>query len=290
VLLVALKDIDAEFLNQVCDEAWSESKTLEFKRELPGTTDDGKVELCKDICAFANGGGGDLVFGIAEASGAAGKVFPLHSNADGDIRRINQTLDALVEPRIGGLEFMPVAVDDGYVLVVRVPISFDGPHSIRIRAANSRRFVIRAANGVSEMTFDQIRTAFDRTATLAERAEAFIKGRIQSLLVDGPTVHMRGGTLLVTHAVALSSVAGTLVAPIRDMHQRFTDYRSTYWTSIDRMFNVDGLCVTGELGNGDRRGYVQVYRNGIVERVEHCGQFNDNQCRGPIESDSSIRA
>ena len=41
-----------------------ESRTLDYKRELPPQTDAGNKELLKDISAFANTVGGYLIYGI----------------------------------------------------------------------------------------------------------------------------------------------------------------------------------------------------------------------------------
>jgi predicted HTH transcriptional regulator len=71
-----LGDVNEALLQSVCTEKWSESQTLEFKRVLPGTDDKSKQEFPKDICALANTGGGDVVYGIGEVKGQADHLVP----------------------------------------------------------------------------------------------------------------------------------------------------------------------------------------------------------------------
>jgi predicted HTH transcriptional regulator len=198
LLLQKLEDIDADFLRQLCDDKCPESASLDFKRELPRSSkkeeeDKDKQELLKDVCAFANTDGGDLVYGISDKDGAAEKVMPIVDEAaDAAERRLRQVLDAGIEPRIQGIRFQRVEIDTSYVLIVRVPASFDGPHCAR--RDNLRRFVMRNGTLTSDMTYDQLRAAFDRTATLAEQARRFIDERLRlikvretpKLLVEGP--------------------------------------------------------------------------------------------------------
>jgi predicted HTH transcriptional regulator len=44
----------------------AESRTLDYKRSLPGNSDADKKEFLADVSSFANTAGGDLVFGIDE--------------------------------------------------------------------------------------------------------------------------------------------------------------------------------------------------------------------------------
>lgn len=155
---------------------------MEFKREPPGMTDKDKHELLKDVSALANGDGGDLVFGLEEKDGVAHALIPiLGERADALERRLAQVLDAGLEPRVQGLRWQRVGLEDnGYVLVLRVPPSFQGPHSVKVN--QSRRFVMRNGTTTSDLTFDQLRMAFDRTASLADQARMFIKERTEALI------------------------------------------------------------------------------------------------------------
>ena len=61
-----LNQIDESAIEALKTNTVSESKTLEYKSQLPGGTDAEKKEFLADISAFANTREGDLVFGVEE--------------------------------------------------------------------------------------------------------------------------------------------------------------------------------------------------------------------------------
>ena len=178
-MLGPLDQLDAGQLQQICAQQWQESQTLDFKSQLPTPDSRGRQEFMKDVCAMANAEGGDLVYGVSESNGAADCVVPIVStNVDAEMRRLNQ-LFAGIEPRVQGVRFKRVDVGNGFVLVVRVPFSFDGPH--RFSVNNASRFVMRNGTHTSDLTYDQLRSASDRSATLSERARRFRIDRLSMI-------------------------------------------------------------------------------------------------------------
>lgn len=108
-----LTDIDADLLTAACNERWSETETLDFKETLPGIDDRSKQEFAKDVCAFANANGGDLVFGIRDEQGHAAEVTPIDPAAnplDATRRRLGQLLESNIEPKVDGTDLPPALV------------------------------------------------------------------------------------------------------------------------------------------------------------------------------------
>jgi Putative DNA-binding domain len=46
-----------------------EGKTIDYKRDLPATSDSARKDFLADLCSFANAGGGYIVFGMTESQG-----------------------------------------------------------------------------------------------------------------------------------------------------------------------------------------------------------------------------
>jgi hypothetical protein len=268
MLAQSLDAVDAALLKTVCHEAWPESITLEFKRDLPGGTDKDKHELLKDVCALANADGGDLVFGIEESDGVAAALAPIATEAsDAAKRRISQVLEAGIEPRLLGVQMLHIPVDAGYVLVVRVPASYLGPHSIRVNT--SRRFVMRTGTNISDLSFDQLRSAFDRTASLGEQARRLVATRIDHLNARRTPKRVMELPLAVVHFVPISGLAGRHAPDLREMHrERFTQLIQREWSGGSRTFNLDGLVVyPGGAPDAGHLGYSLAFRNGAIEAV-----------------------
>lgn len=266
MLATDLASVTVELLQSVCAERWPESTTIEFKKEAPGQSDRDKHELLKDVAALANTDGGDLVFGVEEIDGVASSLMPITSEpADALERRIGQVLEAGLEPRVLGLRAHRVELDCGYVLVLRVPASYQGPHGIKVNT--SRRFVMRNGTTTSDLTFDQLRMAFDRTASLAEQARKFIALRTEALVARRTPKPLIAGPIRALHFVPISGLAGRQRIDLQALYgNSFTRLLERDWGGGSRVFNLDGLVVYPG-GNPDdgHYGYVQAFRNGSVE-------------------------
>ena len=225
----------------------------------------------KDVCAFANADGGDLVYGIAERDAVADAPFPiLEHSADSVRRRMLQILDG-IEPRINGISMHDVSfTEGGFVWVVRVPASFEAPH--RLLHDGHSRFVTRNGTVTSDMTYDQLRTAFDRSATLAERARQFREKRC-ALIADGSTWRpIAEGPIAVVHLVPIAAMTGRSSVDVATLHdQGYMAFAQNRWGAMTtRTLNFDGLLVHPSVDDEtDLYAFSQVYRSGCLETVRN---------------------
>jgi hypothetical protein len=288
VLPAEITKIDEALLRSVCAEHWPESQTLDFKRVLPGTDDKSRHEFLKDVCAFANASGGDLVYGIQEKSGHAEQLVPIPiatDPVDATRRRLGQLLESGLEPRVEGVVMQPVPLAGGeYALIVRVPASFQRPH--RYRTGGFTRWVVRVDTHVVDLTYEQIRDAFDRSATLAERARRFRDERLGGIASRTTGHPLRTGPLCVVQVIPLAAVAGKAPLNIRELyHQGYLDFRFSDWGSTTRAMNLDGLLVH-PAGNASDIAYTQVFRTGAMETTRYAGALylNDEVDKSAISS------
>ncbi|MBT2303804.1 ATP-binding protein [Variovorax paradoxus] len=260
MLPAQLNNVDESLLAQACAGRWPESITLEFKRDLPGSSDRDKAELCKDVAAMANADGGDIVYGVDEDAGAASVLVPINTEpADSAKRRVGQVL-AGIEPRITGLQLQEVPIAGGYALVVRVPASFDGPHRY-----NGTKFPARTGTHTMDMTYDQLRDAFGRRATIDARVREFIADR-RALLKRGETwADMRKEPASMVHLVPLSAFTGRGGLDMQRMEAQWTDLVFSGWGGGSSWHNLDGLLVAP--ADAPRLTYAQAFRNGAFECV-----------------------
>jgi hypothetical protein len=266
----SLSNLDENFLRKLCDDQCPESSTLDFKRELPRNGEGDKNELLKDVCALANADGGDLVYGIAEVNGAASELIVItNEDVDAVKQRISQVLDGL-EPRVQGIRLQEVYVTGGYVLIIRVPASFDGPHCT-YNNNKQRRFVMRNGTSTSDLSYDQLRLAFDRTASLAEQARRFISDRLQ-LIIDKKTPKLlKFGSLLVMHLVPIAGFAGKKTVDLNALYlNEYPKFKGSNWSTPDRAFNLDGLSIFDR--SIECCGYSHIFRTGAIESICYGGE------------------
>src|SRR5690349_656556 len=106
-----LADLTALHLEQLVAAQAVEDAHLDFKRQLPTNWDhEAKKRFMADVTAFANAGGGDLVFGIDESQDAqAAAVVPQQfANVDMEVRRLLDFMMTLSEPRLPGVQVQAV--------------------------------------------------------------------------------------------------------------------------------------------------------------------------------------
>lgn len=123
-------------LQRLVAEGIEESLVLDYKASAALSKDNGKVnELCKDVSAFANSAGGQIVYGIAEKKDKNGAPRP--DRVDGGVTDpalnrewLENLLLTRIQPRIDGLDIKPIRLAAGgtaYVLSIPQAMS-RAPH------------------------------------------------------------------------------------------------------------------------------------------------------------------
>ena len=267
MLIDTLQKLDEKALTQLCVDRCPESITLDFKRDIVGTSDKDKHEFLKDASAMANAQGGDLVYGIDETSGTASGVVPIVELPDAIERRLRQVLESGVEPRLIGVRFHVVPVTGGHVLVVRIPASFDGPH--RYLFNQHSRFVMRVGTHTTELDYDQLRGAFDRTASLADRARRFHNDRIAAIIAGKTWRPMLAGPTCVAQLVPIASMGGRNSIDVKALQANLGSFMFADWGGASCTLNLDGLVVHPGARTDGQLAYTQVFRSGAFEAVRH---------------------
>jgi hypothetical protein len=152
--------------------------------------------------------------------------------------------------------------DKGYVFIVRVPASSVGPHQILIKEGNFKdnyQFWIRKGTGAVRMDIDELRTAFLMSETQAERIRKFRTERLQKIKANQTFQQLEGDAKVILHLIPLNAFAPGMRYDLKPICQ--LDF---HW-GAEKRYNLDGLFTYDPRR---KNGYVQVYRNGIIEGVK----------------------
>jgi hypothetical protein len=145
-------------LQELCDERRRETQTLDFKGELHLDTDGQKREAERDALGMATGGGGVIVYGIAEVELADGAKAAgrLDAFRDGTLRdRLERVLDARGQPRLPFQLHPQVGLADGGFALVLEVFGRRRPHQ-----AHDGRFYARRGMNVRPMTEAEVAEAY----------------------------------------------------------------------------------------------------------------------------------
>jgi hypothetical protein len=255
-------------LQGLIDEGVREGPHLDFKRDLPAAwNNEAKHEFLADVTAFANAGGGDLVFGVDEDGQAqAAAIVPQGlTNSDLEVRRLQDFLMTLAEPRIPGIQVQAVTVSangvTGHCMVVRVPQSWAGPHRVK----TNQHFFVRDGLRKRQLDIPEIRSLFLRSETQAQRLRNFRAERLGKILSDEAPHRLVDGPLLVVHLIPTQAALGLVhIDPVPYTNQRGLPVIRA--GEIMARLNIDGaLAVRNEKPNGETHGYSLFFRDGFFE-------------------------
>lgn len=286
-----LRDTTQAHLEQLATDQAQEGPHLDFKRDLPASWDaSAKNEFVADITAFANSGGGDVIYGVDEDGDAkASAVVPQVINQDQEVRRLQDFLQNLVEPRLPGSQVHAVKVNvggtAGHAIVVRVPQSWVGPHRVK----TNQHFYLREGARKRQLDVPEIRGLFLRSESQAQRVRDFRTERVSRILTGEGTPNLAPGAVLVMHLVPSEAALGLMqVDPLGYVPSLRASARYLPLLARDGSrspgINLDGaLLVRHGTTAAVLPGYSLFFRNGFFEatqvidsvhRHDDAGRFN----------------
>lgn len=246
-----------------------EGQTIDFKRALNLSADEAKRDLCIDVIAFANASGGDIVFGMDQTKAAAAKELVPLPNFNGDTLelQIRQICRSRIDPPVPGLRFHPIQIDPGkFVLVLRIPRSWNRPHSL---ASDPVTFHVRDGKGNRSMTIRDLREAFDSATSTNERMQRFRTQRIANLLAGETPAPLVDTSLVVLHILPVSAFDRAIKIDIGRIMEN--DYKPLLWPmnapGFDQRINFDGLLSYHPSLVKPVDSYLQVFNDGCIEAV-----------------------
>jgi hypothetical protein len=122
--------IDSEILDDAVDNGVEEADNLDWKRDVPPENALAHSDFPKDVAAFANSGGGMLVYGVTEEQRRASGRVDVGEVTESYERTLRRVAVSGIQPPVFGLEVIRVGEEGSRALVIVVPPSVDVPHMI----------------------------------------------------------------------------------------------------------------------------------------------------------------
>jgi hypothetical protein len=270
--VITKEDIEALVANCV-----SEGRTIEYKQQLPGGTDDDKREFLADASSFANAGGGDLIFGVREKRDESGKPMGIPEVAEGlaginpgnEELRLEEMARSSIDPRIPGLRFKHFdGFPSGSIILIRVPKSWTSPHMVTFK--NLSRFFSRTSAGKYQLDVREIRAAFIASESLAHKISTFRSDRVAKLLAEEAPLPLEKNPKIILHLLPVGAFADSTTVDLQAAEtlspSDFKPLGSSH--AYAPQFNFDGYLVSADRGTPPVCfSYVQLFRNGAIEAV-----------------------
>lgn len=269
MILKPIGQIEKSDIKALIDNAVREGRRIEYKRKLPGTTDDDKREFLADISSFANASGGDLIIGVDEVEGVPTEAKGLaNAHVDADCLRIENMVRDCIEPRMPGFRIRVVdGFQDGPVLVLRLPKSWAGPHMVTFR--NLSRFFTRNNMGKHQMDITEIRAAFALSEEMPERIRRFRDDRLAKIAANDTPVPLQPNAKVILHLLPLVSFSVDFRLDPRTMKAHLEKLQPIGGSANSWRFNLDGLLTYSRPQRSPEcLDYCQMFRTGAIEAVD----------------------
>jgi hypothetical protein len=246
-----------------------EGVLVDYKRDMYGRGDAEVREFLKDVSSFANTAGGHLIIGVDETGGVPACISALSGDSDQELQRLENLARDGIEPRIAGLRMKAVPITaGGFVIVLRIPKSWNPPH--RVSARNTNRIYGRNSAGAYEFSVEQLRVVFTSAASALDRVRAFRAERLAKIDSGEAIVPLANDLgrlvlhLVPTSAFALSNqidlerayAVHELLRPLGDTLGMTPGINFEGFSNLQ--YGTDGRCWS----------YTHVFRNGAIEAVK----------------------
>ena len=243
-----------------------EGLRLDYKLKEYGSKDKDKLELNKDVSAFANSSGGHLVIGLEETEGVASSVLGVDIDADAEILRIESILRHSIDPPISGIRVRAIPLQSGNkVIVLRIPRSWNLPHRVTFKGKN--RFYIRHSAGIHEPGIGELRALFNQSAAALEKAQQFRDDRINTVVNGEGHRPLVGNMRLFMHIVPSAAFSGMVHVDALGAYDKHRALRPLgRSTGMSPRYSYHGFI--NERGGSENHGYTQVFRNGCLEATK----------------------
>lgn len=266
MLSVPFSQIDLGLLRDLPVSGRDEDGRIDYKADFTRNSKQAIEghEFRKDVIAFANALGGDLIYGVADKSGKPVAVVGFECADSGGLKEQLYGLIREIDPPLPAIQIEAFTLEEGRILlVVRVGPSWRAPH----RVNNSGQFYKRNGVRSAPMNIDEIRAAFLVSEGIETQLQAFRKERIQEIAQGRALVPLEYGLTVILHVMPLAGVSRPAVLDIRRLYGEIGKVPPPGREGGRSRLNFDGVVVYSETRRGEASAYMQWFRRGFLEFV-----------------------
>ena len=283
----AFNDLNEQDLLDLITLGVPESRSIEYKLQIPGNSDGEKKEFLADISSFANSSGGFLVYGVDESQGLPTSLPGIAGiDTDREILRLESIIQSGLAPRIPGLFIRSILLSNGAAaILIKVAKSWASPHMVTL--GGTSRFYSRNSAGKYQLDVYEIRSAVLATEALSNRIKDFCLDRVNKVIVGDTPVPLPDGAKVILHLIPINYFLSSHpinLAFAEENYYRLSNLSSPNYSSPSSFrINIDGIVTFMVSRDESNLSYTQLFRDGSIEAVSHflLSKERDGQCLIP---------
>lgn len=268
-----LEEIKLEDINSLIDSESYEDKQLDFKESLPGESVRSKKNFLKDVTAFANTIGGDIIYGIKEEKGKPKETIGIENYSFDKFKlRLESIIRDGVEPQIPRYDFTEIEISQNKkIFILRIFQSISIPHYITLKLKDNERFFLRTSSGNSPMSYQEIKNSFLHAGNVLENIKKFRNDRINNVLNKETSVILENNSHLCLHLIPLSDYYQSHLLSFNDINKNSSNLIK--FETLKQTYRNERYCLDGYMRYGgaafDNRAkrYILFSRNGFIEYI-----------------------
>jgi len=262
-----ISKITLDDIKELVNQKVSESKYIEYKKQLPVFNRKEKIKILAQITSFANASGGLIIYGIDAYKGVPKEICGLNKIVpDDEILRISGLVQNCIKPRIPNLQMKALSLEDeSSLILIKVPRSWIQPHVVE--CDGHWRFYSRNSAGKYALDVEELKQIFNFSDSINNNINEFKIDRINKILRNDLSIKLSADTIVVLHLLPIESFFPFKQIDISVFETDEFTIAPIYAFQFNCRYNFEGYVSfsSDEKGKEYTNSYSQVFRNGCIE-------------------------
>lgn len=262
-----IKNITKEDLENLVRNHKQEDSFLDFKRDLYGKTDTDKKELLKDVSAFANGSGGEIIIGIEEDNYSQAKILCgfTTTNISVEKNRIEQIIMNGLEPKLDTFKVRYIYIGNHrFVMIIRIEHSPLFPHMVSFQRFN--KFYIRKSDKNLLLDVYELRNLFLKSENFMQEIRKYNQDKIKNILEKNAILPTIEAPKILINFIPFDAFTRQTYLDLAKSNLKIN--------FPEQRINFDGL-LAYQMNDKGINSYAQIHRNGIIEFLSSSNKVFD---------------
>lgn len=262
-----IKNITKEDLENLVRNHKQEDSFLDFKRDLYGKTDTDKKELLKDVSAFANGSGGEIIIGIEEDNYSQAKTLCgfTTTNISVEKNRIEQIIMNGLEPKLDTFKVRYIHIGNHrFVMIIRIEHSPLFPHMVSFQRFN--KFYIRKSDKNLLLDVYELRNLFLKSENFMQEIRKYNQDKINNILEKNAILPTIDAPKILINFIPFDAFTRQTYLDLAKSNLKIN--------FPEQRINFDGL-LAYQMNDKGINSYAQIHRNGIIEFLSSSNKVFD---------------